>query len=158
MRGSLEGAVTRRGLPPILGPLFEQAGVRFESLANTALAGTLLWEGRVLSALARDPDRSTFSGLAVRTSELAGRYGILDERGLHSPSFLSLKFQIISLVPALRKWATLLCEPGPGCVCESSVLRFVFNRLPDVNVPTWVVKLVAGTPPTVQWPGLIVDL
>ena len=58
MQGALEGAVTRRGLLPVLGPLFERTGMRFDSLAHTALAGTLLWEGRVLSAFARDLDRS----------------------------------------------------------------------------------------------------
>lgn len=52
--GGLEGATVRRGLPPVLGDVYTHLGIRFETLAKTALAGTLRWEGDTLSAFARD--------------------------------------------------------------------------------------------------------
>jgi hypothetical protein len=53
-----------------------------QSLFHTALAGTLYFEGKVLSAFARDPAaRRAHSGLAVMTGQLAQHYGVVDERG-----------------------------------------------------------------------------
>ena len=58
----------------------------FDQLFHTALAGTLLSEGRALAALARDPGRGSLSGMAVQTSQLAQRYGLRDERGVRATS------------------------------------------------------------------------
>lgn len=48
----------------------------FQDMADSALAGTLLFEGRSLAALCRDPEgQKASSGLAIQSSEIAKRYG-----------------------------------------------------------------------------------
>jgi hypothetical protein len=70
-----------------------------QSLFHTALAGTLYFEGKVLSAFARDPAaRRAHSGLAVMTGQLAQHYGVVDERGAR-------------------------CDGGGGEVIEVSMIR-----------------------------------
>eukprot|EP00035_Acanthoeca_spectabilis_P028838 m.472303 g.472303 ORF g.472303 m.472303 type:complete len:387 (-) comp32452_c0_seq1:50-1210(-) len=151
LNGGLEGTTVRRGLPPLLGDAYAALGLRADALAHTALAGTVTWEGRVLAAFARDAGvtRSQYSGLALRTSQVAARYGVRDDRGIQPPPFLSIKWGLVAMVPPLRRWATI----APNAAASESQ-RAVFNWLPDLTVPMWVVKLVAGTPPTIQWPWL----
>eukprot|EP00037_Helgoeca_nana_P034933 m.423328 g.423328 ORF g.423328 m.423328 type:complete len:411 (-) comp40859_c0_seq1:163-1395(-) len=159
--GGLEGATVRRGLPPVLGDVYTHLGIRFETLAKTALAGTLRWEGDTLSAFARDSGaaRASFSGLALRTSSVAARYGVYDDRGIQPPPFLSIKWSVIAMVPVLTEWAVipptseLASTPS---FTPTTMQHFVFNVLPDLVIPIWVIKLLAGTPHSLQWPGLTV--
>ena len=139
--GGLEGTAHRRGAAPLLGTF-----VDFQGLVGTALAGTLLFEGRVLSALARDPQRRALSGLAVQTGQLAQHYGVVDERGVRSPQALSCKFLACALSGTLRRFAAI-----PDGAAATAAQRFVFGTLPDGHVPLWLVKLLAGNPLTAQW-------
>ena len=119
---------------------------------------------------------SAFSSLPLRTSHMAARYGIRDERGISPPPFFSLKWSLVAMVPTLREWAHLTTipeeettpetkqaninktppPPPPSPVRVTRLQSFVFNVLPDVTVPIWMVKLLAGTPATIQWPWLTV--
>ena len=63
--GNIDGTTAYRGAAPGL------EWFRFDKLFHTALAGTLLFEGRALSAVARDPARHKYSGLALQTGQVA---------------------------------------------------------------------------------------
>eukprot|EP00939_MAST-03C_sp_MAST-3C-sp1_P005013 g5013.t1 len=140
-----EGKCSRRGSPPGLD------WVRFDGMYDTALAGSVLMEGRALAAFARDKERSAFSGLAVQSSQLADRYDVRDERGIRSPALLSVKFNVFLL---LSRWLRPVAEfirIDEGEVA-TPLQRFVFGTLPDIAIPQWVFKLLSGNPITMQWP------
>ena len=152
-KGSLQGADLKpnRGALPGLHYVMPDSG--FKGLFSSALAGTLFYEGRVLSAFARDPQRRYSSGLAVQVSQLGQQYGMRDERGIRSPMFLSLKFIIFLLPPfssfvALENPATLVGSPPTATFLQ----RFVFGTVPDFHVPQWIFKLMQGNPVTFGWP------
>lgn len=149
LQGNVDGTSSRRGMSPGL------TGLRFDELFHTALAGTLFFEGRVLAAFARDTaGRAAFSGLAVQTGQLAGRYRVVDERGIRSPQFLTLKFNFFAWIPILRRFTEL---PNPAALTDTPptctpAQRFVFDTLPDGAIPQWIFKLLSGNPVTMQWP------
>ena len=128
------------------------------------MAGTLFYEGRTLAAFARDQGRAAYSGTAVQTGNLARRYGVVDERGVRSPNFLTVKFITFFFVPQLRWFAEV--EVPPVCIkgfvesgecpdklrTATAAQKFVFNVLPDIQIPLWVPKLIQGNPISMQWP------
>lgn len=79
--GAIDHLRPRRGKSPGL-----EGVPNFSTLFHTALSSTLLYEGRSLAALARDPKRGRYSGLAVQSQQNARAHGVRDERGIHSPS------------------------------------------------------------------------
>lgn len=146
--GSIDGVSPRRGVPPGLEVL-----PKFSTMFSTALASTLLYEGRSLAALARDPRRGRLSGLAVQSQQNARYYGVRDERGIHSPNFLSLKGLVVALIPPLFEFSRIenpASLAGPPTM--SPAQDFFFNTLPDLNLPVWMLKLTGGAPLTFQWP------
>lgn len=148
LAGSLDGGAWRRGFAP---------GLRFvpsfRSMARTALATTLLFEGRALAALARDARRSGLSGLAVLSTQLGQRYRVQDERGLCPPSFLSLKYQITLWIPPLFNFAQVELPDSLGGAPKASWAQSLyFNVLPNVDFPVWLFKLIGGPPLTFPWP------
>jgi len=119
-----------------------------DGLFHSALAGTLLAEGRVLSAFARDKTRNALSGRAVQTGQLASKYNVRDERGIRSPMYSSWKFLIFMWSP-LRSLITLENPAGAGSEPTASKLQlFIFGTLPDVHIPQWFLKLTHGNPLT----------
>ena len=152
-KGSLQGRSlnSNRGILPGLKPVFPKNG--FSELFSTALSGTLFYEGRALSAFARDPNRRHSSGQAVQVSQLGQQYGLRDERGIRSPMLLSLKFMIFCLPPflpfaRLANPPTLVGSPPTATPLQ----QFVFGTVPDFHVPQWVFKLIQGNPVTFGWP------
>lgn len=135
-----EGRKSRRGNLPGMSFL------RFDELYETTLSGSLLMEGRVLSAFARDSSRSSFSGLVVQSAVLASRYGLLDERLVRSPPLLSLKFFLFLFRPM-----SYLTKIKSGEVA-SYLQRFLFGSLPDITIPVFIPKIIQGNPLTLRWP------
>jgi len=135
------GRTSRRGNLPGMGFL------RFDELYDTALAGSLLMEGRTLAAFARDKSRSSFSGFAVQSAQLASRYGLRDERQIRSPPLLSLKFLLFMTRP-LRYFIEI-----EGNTSSSSLQHFIFGTVPDFSIPQFIPKLIQGTPLTIKWPS-----
>ena len=92
----------------------------------------------------------------MQTGQLASTYGVLDERGIRSPNFLSIKFNIFAWISALHPFIHIDNPPtltgGDGATTATPWQRFVFGTLPDVYVPQWLFKLLAGNPETMQWP------
>eukprot|EP00040_Diaphanoeca_grandis_P030951 m.184061 g.184061 ORF g.184061 m.184061 type:complete len:378 (+) comp32180_c1_seq2:85-1218(+) len=145
LRGSVDVQSPRRGAVPWLSAVL----VPFSSLYHSALAESTRGVGKVVVALAKDVDRGWMSGMAVTTCSLAKRYGIVDERGIYSPStFVTVKGVVTMLVPPLRELAEL--DPHQPLV-TSRLQKFYFNVLPDINVPIWFCKLVLGIPTTLSW-------
>ena len=140
-----EGRGPRRGAAPGLNWL------RFDGLHDTALAGTLLMEGRALAAFARDDMRYHFSGLAVQSSQMAYRYGIRDERGLRPPPLLSVKYVVFLLAHWIEPVRQFIATPNGTALARPSQ-RFIFGTLPDVAIPQWLFKIISGNPVTIQWP------
>ena len=126
---------------------------RFDLLYSTALAGTLLYEGRVLATFARDPrGRSAANGMAVQVSQLGQRYGLRDERGVRAPMFSTLKTFLFIWEP-FRSFVSLRNPDSlTGPETATAMQRFVFGTLPDLHIPHWMLKLLRGNPVTMQWP------
>lgn len=135
-----DGRNSRRGNLPGMGFL------RFDELYDTALAGSILMEGRALAAFVRDRSRSSFSGLAVQSAQLASRYNLRDERQIRSPPLLSLKF-LLFLIRPLRYLIKIDDREGVA----SGLQRFIFGTLPDIPIPQFILKLIQGTPLTMKW-------
>eukprot|EP00938_MAST-03A_sp_MAST-3A-sp1_P006108 g6108.t1 len=135
-----DGRSSRRGNLPGMGFL------RFDQLYDTALAGSLLMEGRALATFVRDRSRNSFSGLAVQSAQLASRYNLRDERQIRSPPLLSLKFLLFLFRP-LHDLTKI--ESGGGVA--SALQQFLFGTLPDISIPQFIPKLVQGTPLTIKW-------
>lgn len=143
--GSVDVKYPRRGTPPGMEGLFPP----FSELYHTALAETLLFAGRGVAYLARDRERSTYSGLAVVSSQLAQYYGYVDERGIRPPSALvSVKGILTALVPTLLDFAKLPQPPAD----LSAFQRFYFTVVPDFTLPLGLLKTIGGPPLTIQWP------
>lgn len=148
LAGSIDGRSWRRGALPGMHSM-----VDFRELYYTAMAATLLFEGRALAALARDPAQSSHSGLVLQSAQVARKYGVKDERGIRSPSALSLKWHLCAWVPQLREFATLanpatFDSPPTATIAQ----QFFFGTLPDFDIPVWIFKLLQGVPVTIQWP------
>jgi len=69
---------------------------------------TPLLTGRVIAALASDPNPLPLTGKVQIVAELARRYKIKDQDGTLPASLRSLKFILPSAVPALRKYPWLI--------------------------------------------------
>ncbi|AFZ43744.1 short-chain dehydrogenase/reductase SDR [Halothece sp. PCC 7418] len=69
---------------------------------------TPLFTGRVIAALAGDPNPQRYTGKVQVVAELAQRYKIKDQAGNCPASLRSLKFILPSAVPALRSYSWLL--------------------------------------------------
>lgn len=147
--GAIDHLRPRRGKSPGL-----EGVPNFSTLFHTALSSTLLYEGRSLAALARDPKRGRYSGLAVQSQQNARAHGVRDERGIYSPpNFFSVKAQLTLWIPALLRFARIANPPtlaGPPTL--SAAQHLYFNILPDLNIPQWALKLVGGPPLTFPWP------
>jgi len=143
--GALQGFRERRGMAPGT-PSMDMGG-----LLPTPLAETPLFSGRAVAALARDPRRMDFSGRVLVPAAMAWGYGLVDERGVRSPPFTSLKFLLsVALQPLLRRlglWEVpggVFQPPEPGSLSERA--QFYWNWLPDLSFPGVLVKLGAGAP------------
>lgn len=146
--GAVDVGVPGRGCQPGLHLL-----PHFSELHGTLLAGTPLFEGRTLTHLARDTQRSRYTGKAVITSQLASMYGVLDERGVRTPSlWLSFKGVVCWLVPALREFARVTVNNETNRTEATPMQRFFFNVLPDWHVPLTLMKIIGGPPLTMKLP------
>lgn len=120
-----------------------------QELMPTALSETPLFSGRAIAFLARDKNKLDYSGKILITSNLASWYGFTDERGVRSPSLISLKSMLSSLVlrPALE-WLGCWEVPEGDYTGSQPVLplvaHFYWNLMPDLNFPPLVLKLLSG--------------
>eukprot|EP00930_Biecheleria_cincta_P022892 TRINITY_DN16626_c0_g1_i1.p1 TRINITY_DN16626_c0_g1~~TRINITY_DN16626_c0_g1_i1.p1 ORF type:complete len:408 (+),score=74.37 TRINITY_DN16626_c0_g1_i1:47-1225(+) len=142
--GALKGMKERRGYAPGSG------GLDMEQLLPSPLAETPLFTGRAIAAFARDPKKMDFTGKVIVPSVMAWGYGILDERGLRSPPFTSLKFLLsVALQPLLRKcgiWEVPGSIFSPEPVAISNLVNFYWNLLPDLSFPGLLLKMGTGAP------------
>lgn len=81
---------------------------------------TPLLTGRVIAALAADPNVMRRTGKVQIVAELAQHYGLVDQNGDRPVSLRSLRFLISFAIPALRKYSWLI---------------------PNINIP-WVLLLL----------------
>ncbi|ELR98608.1 SDR family NAD(P)-dependent oxidoreductase [Gloeocapsa sp. PCC 73106] len=98
---------------------------------NPAISAGYNWEtplftGRVLAALAAEPQIMRLTGTTQIVAELAHDYGILDENGVRPASFRSLRFILPLVIPELRNYAQFL---------------------PDLHVPWFLLLLNALSSP-----------
>lgn len=89
---------------------------------------TPLFTGRVLAALAADPQLSKRAGRVNIVAELAHTYGIVDEVGQRPASLRSLRFILPYAISALQPYA---------------------QWIPDLCVPWWLLLLTALSSPKV---------
>jgi len=149
LAGSVDVSSPRRGVAPGL----ELIARPFKDLYYTALATTLLFEGRSLATFVRDTKRGRQSGLALVSNRVGRYYKVRDERGICPPSFMSVKYLATLAIPSLFQLAhiqnptSLFSTPT-----ASPVQDFYFNFLPNIEFPIWLFKLVGGPPLTFQWP------
>lgn len=142
--GALKGMKERRGAAPGAG------GFDMEPFLESPLAETPLFTGRAIAAFARDPNKMDFTGKVLVPSVMAWGYGILDERGVRSPPFTSLKFLLsAALQPLLSRcglWevpaAIFAKEPVP----ISDLAKFYWNQLPDLSFPGLLLRMGTGSP------------
>merc|ERR1712070_1178776 len=87
----------RRGLAPGTPPM------DMNTILPTPLAETPLFVGRAVAAFARDSTKMEYTGKVLVPSVMAAGYGLVDERGLRSPPFTSLKFLASVLCSSLLK-------------------------------------------------------
>ncbi|CAE7258453.1 Dhrs1 [Symbiodinium natans] len=131
----------RRGLAP--GPKVDSA-----SLVQTPLAETPLFVGRAVAAFARDRTKFGFSGKVLLPALMAAGYGFVDERGLRTPPPNSLKFAASVALQSTLKDQGLLAAPvelfKPSQ--PSANMELYWNRLPNLIIPGFVLKLMAGAP------------
>lgn len=69
---------------------------------------TPLLTGRVIAALAADPNVMRRTGKVQIVAELAQHYGLVDQNGDRPVSLRSLRFIIPFAIPALRKYSSLI--------------------------------------------------
>lgn len=142
-------------------PMTEHRGVRpgqpaFElrDLLTTPLSETPLFTGRAIAMLARDAVYAKqMSGKVLVTADMAQRYDIKDERGVRTPSFISLKFLLAAaLKPVLVHFDAWEVPDRPvhGGDAASPLLPwaadFFWNRLPQLALPKALIKLDAAQP------------
>ncbi|NET10049.1 MAG: SDR family NAD(P)-dependent oxidoreductase, partial [Symploca sp. SIO2B6] len=83
---------------------------------------TPLLTGRVIAALAADPNLMRRSGRVNIVAELAKTYGVVDDKGNVPASLRSLRFLLPSAIPALQTHA---------------------HWIPDLRLPWWLMLLAA---------------
>jgi len=121
-----------RGLPP------GAAKMDFATLFGTPLAETPFFSGRAVAALARDRNKFSLTGKVVLPSLMAKDYGFVDERGVRTPMFPSLKFLAGPVLPdSLKK---LPEGPLPW------EMDLFWNRLPDGDLPLGLLKYATSSP------------
>jgi NAD(P)-dependent dehydrogenase (short-subunit alcohol dehydrogenase family) len=69
---------------------------------------TPLFTGRVIAALACEPNIIRHTGRVQIVAELASKYGIVDENGDRPASLRSLRFVLPTALPVLRKYSSLI--------------------------------------------------
>lgn len=118
-------------------------------LTATALAETPLFSGRAVAALARDRKKFRHTGRVFASSTLASGYGLVDERGVRSPPFTSVKFLLATALQPILEQNDLWTIPG-GCFepqrTPSDAARWLWRTLPDFAFPGFLVKLLSGAP------------
>ncbi|CAJ1377308.1 unnamed protein product [Effrenium voratum] len=141
--GALAGGSERRGVAPG-SPAFD-----FEPLLQSPLAETPLFVGRTVAAFARDRRKMDVTGKVLLPAIMAAGYGIVDERGVRSPPMISMKFGIAYLLRSFLQNLQLWRVPDELWVQHpppSASLRFLWNTLPDLCLPSAVAKLAADSP------------
>lgn len=109
----------------------EQADAASPDPAMAGMASHFNWEtplftGRVIAALAADPQVMRRTGKVQIVAELAAAYGLVQEDGTRPVTMRSLRFLLPFLVPRLQ-----------------SVARW----LPDLRIPWWLMLLTALSAP-----------
>lgn len=96
------------------------------SLASQTNWETPLLTGRVIAALAADPNRLRRSGTVGIVAELASSYGVVDAEGGRPASLRSFRAALPVVVPSLASWG---------------------EWIPDLRVPWWLLLLTARSSP-----------
>lgn len=139
--GDFGKLTARRGLPPGQ-PAMDTAGAM-----PTPLAETPLFNGRAVAALARDPRKMDYTGKIMVPGRMAAEFDFKDERGVRSPSLLSLKGLLSPLFKALLQMFGAWDVPG-NCYAPQPGLSFAaklyWNALPNGDVPALLMKLIGG--------------
>ncbi len=97
--------------------LFKNSQDERVSVSNQYNWETPLFVGRVIAALAADPNPFRFTGKVKIVAELAKQYKVVDQQGNRPVSLRSLRFIVPYAIPALQKYAWLI---------------------PDLKVPWWI--------------------
>jgi len=71
---------------------------------------TPLFTGRVIAALACEPNVMRRTGRVQIVAELANKYGIVDENGDRPASLRSLRFMLPAALPVLKKYSWLIAD------------------------------------------------
>lgn len=102
------------------------ADAQMEMMASRFNWETPLFTGRVITALAADPNIMLRTGKLQIVAELAAHYGVSEADGSRPASLRSLRFLLPAGIPALRDRADLI---------------------PDLRVPWWILLLTALSAP-----------
>ncbi|CAE7668964.1 Dhrs1 [Symbiodinium sp. CCMP2456] len=139
--GALGGISERRGLAP--GPEFDTA-----ALVQSPLAETPLFVGRAVSAFARDRTKFDFTGKVLLPATMAAGYGIIDERGLRTPPFNSVKFLAAAALKSTLQDQGLFAASTElfKAVKPTANMELLWKKLPDLTVPQSILKLAAASP------------
>eukprot|EP00931_Biecheleriopsis_adriatica_P108014 TRINITY_DN82343_c0_g1_i1.p1 TRINITY_DN82343_c0_g1~~TRINITY_DN82343_c0_g1_i1.p1 ORF type:complete len:393 (+),score=91.36 TRINITY_DN82343_c0_g1_i1:33-1211(+) len=141
--GALGGLKERRGLAP------GNPEMDLNSLLATPLAETPLFSGRAVAAFARDRKKMDWTGKVIIPAVMASGYGLVDERGVRSPPFTSVKFLAsVALQPVLRHF-DMWEVPGKIFDPQSRIAEaaeLYWNTLPDLSFPGLLMKLGSGAP------------
>ena len=97
-----------------------------QSLASQTNWETPLLTGRVIAALAADPDLLRRTGRVGIVAELAAAYGVVDRDGARPASLRSVRAVLPLLMPQLRHRA---------------------GWIPDLRIPWWLLMLTARSAP-----------
>jgi len=144
--GILEGAMKeRRGLAP-----GTPESMDFSSMLSSPLAETPLFSGRAVAALARDRQKMSVTGKVLPTATLAAAYDLIDERGIRSPPFTSVKYLLsVAARPLLEKYE-MWTMPGDSFTEQlrphNDLSAFFWRTLPDFAFPGPLAKLGSGAP------------
>ena len=139
-----------QGAPDNFSKLRYRRGLRVDmnfdtaQLINTALAETVLFNGRVIAAVARDTNHADYTGKVALTATLAQKYGVVDERGVRSPPMASGKFFLsLLLKPILERHGAWTLPDGAPSVqaTPNAVAEWVWVRFPDFDLPPILRKL-----------------
>jgi len=123
--------------------------MNMSEMLMSPLAETPLFSGRAVAAFARDPRKMDYTGKVLAPSMMAYDYDIVDERGVRSPPFPSVKFL---LATALKPWLDSqglwevpggAFRPEPGL---SEKAQLLWRTLPDLTIPGFLLKLGSGAP------------
>jgi NAD(P)-dependent dehydrogenase (short-subunit alcohol dehydrogenase family) len=143
------GALDSSLMTPHRGSRPGQPDMDLRDLLKTPLSETPLFTGRAIAMFARDAAyQNQVTGKVLVTADIAHRYDVKDERGVRTPSFLSLKFLLgAALKPVLQQFEAWELPDYNGTETNLPwAADFFWNKLPQLALPKALIKLDAAQP------------